>query len=145
MQASWVAQLQALTRRSWLAFTKDPKAVKVRAIQTVVSAPGHHAVTPLSTVHDSLFSGPGAHLRGHFLPAGARPDGIQEHLRGSLHHPHQLQLRVLSSLTFPIPTKHKNLKAGSPRNVGVRLNTAAHVVLLYFQYISKLQIFSQIT
>ncbi len=96
-------------------------------------------------VHDSLFSGPGAHLRGNLLPAAARPDWIQEHLRGSLHHPHQLQLRVLSSLTFPIPTKPKNLNAGSPGNVGARLKTAAHVVLLYFQHISKLQIFSQIT
>ncbi len=114
MQASWVAQLQALTRRSWLAFTKDPKAVKVRAIQTVVSAPGYQSVTSLCRVHDSLSSGPGAHLRVHLLPAAARPDWIQEHLRGSLHHPHQLKLRVGAQLTN-IPTKPEHLNAG---NVG---------------------------
>jgi len=131
VQASWVAQLQALTRRSWLAFTKDPKAVKVRAIQTVVSAPGYQSVTLLCRVHDSLFSGPGAHLRGHLLPAAARPDRIQEHLRGSLHHSHQLQLRVLSSLTFLIPTKPKNLNARSPGNVGARLSVHIEITDLF--------------
>lgn len=36
-KASWIAQFRAIVWRSWLSIMKNPRLVKVRAIQTIVS------------------------------------------------------------------------------------------------------------